>query len=92
MSGATQGAASIMDRFLEDSRATGRQVSLYLVSGYQLKGQVVEFDAHFVGPGGFPFPVEPHDSDVAVLGEELAHLAMKMVQILRQAMTHRMLQ
>ena len=27
MSGATQGAASIMDRFLEDSRATGRQVS-----------------------------------------------------------------
>ena len=48
MSGATRGDASLMDRFLEDSRATGRQVSLYLVSGYQLKGQVVEFDAETI--------------------------------------------
>lgn len=31
-------------RFLQDARATHRPVSLYLASGFQLKGEIVEFD------------------------------------------------
>ncbi len=38
------GGASLADRFLEDARDTHRQVSLYLISGFQLKGEVLEFD------------------------------------------------
>ena len=37
--------ATIADRFLQDARNSRKSVSLYLVSGYQLKGEVVEFDA-----------------------------------------------
>ena len=43
-SGDRQGE-TLADRFLQDSRDSRRQVSVYLVSGFQLKGEVVEFDA-----------------------------------------------
>ena len=37
-------SASLADRLLEEARSNRRSVSLYLVSGFQLKGEVVEFD------------------------------------------------
>ena len=39
-----KGSKTLADRFLQDSRDTHRPVSVYLVSGFQLKGEVVEFD------------------------------------------------
>ncbi len=35
---------TLAERFLNDARATRRPASLYLVSGFQLKGEIVEFD------------------------------------------------
>ena len=34
----------LADRFLNDAHESQQRVSLYLVSGFQLKGEVVEFD------------------------------------------------
>lgn len=34
----------LADRFLMDARETQVPVSLYLVSGFQLKGEIIEFD------------------------------------------------
>lgn len=36
--------APFTDRFLEDARDTHQRVSVYLVNGFQLKGEVVTFD------------------------------------------------
>ena len=41
--GVTEGL-TIAERFLHDASADRRTVSLYLVSGYQLKGEVISFD------------------------------------------------
>ena len=38
----------LADRFLEDMRDSHQGVSLYLVSGFQLKGQIVEFDENAI--------------------------------------------
>ena len=38
------GSTTLADRFLEDARDAVLLVSVYLVSGFQLKGNVVEFD------------------------------------------------
>ena len=35
---------SLADRFLRESREKGTPVSIYLISGFQLKGEVVEYD------------------------------------------------
>ncbi len=35
---------ALADRFLKDARDAGQPVSMYLVSGFQLKGEIVEFD------------------------------------------------
>ena len=35
---------TLADRFLRDLRETGRRVSVYLVNGFQLKGEIVELD------------------------------------------------
>ncbi len=40
----TKKTISLGNRFLEDARDTHRRVSLYLVNGFQLKGEVVTFD------------------------------------------------
>ena len=40
----TKETPTLNDRFLRDVRDARRQVSLYLISGFQLKGEVVEFD------------------------------------------------
>lgn len=37
-------SATLADRFLKDARETRRTVSLYLTSGFQLKGEIAEFD------------------------------------------------
>ena len=37
-------SASFADRLLEEARSNRWPLSLYLVSGFQLKGEVVEFD------------------------------------------------
>ena len=37
-------AASIADRFLQDMGASRTQVSIYLANGFQLKGEVVDWD------------------------------------------------
>jgi len=37
-------STTLAERFLNDARATHWPVSLYLVSGFQLKGKIVEFD------------------------------------------------
>ena len=37
-------SASLADRLLEEARKSRWPVSVYLVSGFQLKGEVVEFD------------------------------------------------
>ena len=34
----------LVDRFLSNMQDAGKQASLYLVSGFQMKGEVVEFD------------------------------------------------
>ena len=36
--------AKLTERFLQDARDAHQAVSMYLISGFQLKGQVVEFD------------------------------------------------
>ncbi len=38
------GSGTIADRFLKDARDNHRTVSLYLTSGFQLKGEIVDFD------------------------------------------------
>ncbi len=43
-----QGSPTLADRLLEEVWHSGRQVSVYLVSGFQLKGEVIEFDADTV--------------------------------------------
>lgn len=40
----TKKAIPLGNRFLEDARETHRRVSVYLVNGFQLKGEVVSFD------------------------------------------------
>ncbi len=35
---------TLAERYLNDARATRRPASLYLDSGFQLKGEIVEFD------------------------------------------------
>lgn len=40
----THQTAPLADRFLKDARGTRMSVSLYLVNGYQLKGEIIEFD------------------------------------------------
>ena len=35
---------TLVGRFLHDARESNRALSIYLVNGYQLKGEVVEFD------------------------------------------------
>lgn len=42
--GTTKETTTLANRFLKDARDTHQPVSLYLISGYQLKGEVVEFD------------------------------------------------
>ena len=45
MSMAKQGeSASLADRLLEDARDHHQLMSVYLLSGFQLKGEVMEFD------------------------------------------------
>ena len=39
---------SMADRLLEDMHRTRGAVSIYLVSGFQLKGEIVEFDAEAI--------------------------------------------
>lgn len=39
-----EGSPSITDRFLKDARDTHQTVSLYLASGFQLKGEIIDFD------------------------------------------------
>ena len=36
---------SLAERFLSEARASRRGISLYLLSGFQLKGEVVEVDS-----------------------------------------------
>ena len=43
-----QDSLTLADRLLEEVRRDRRPVSVYLVSGFQLKGEVVEFDADTV--------------------------------------------
>ena len=38
------GQVSLIDRFLEEARIANRQISVYLVNGFQLKGDVVAAD------------------------------------------------
>ena len=38
------GSTTIADRFLKDARDHHRTASLYLTSGFQLKGKIVDFD------------------------------------------------
>ena len=40
----TKKTIGLGNRFLEDARDTHRRVSVYLVNGFQLKGEVVTFD------------------------------------------------
>ena len=40
--------ATLAEAFLGDARDTGRQVSVYLVNGFQLKGVITEFDEEAV--------------------------------------------
>jgi len=37
-------STTLAERFLNDARAKHWPVSLYLISGFQLKGEIVEFD------------------------------------------------
>ena len=39
-----EGSTTIADRFLKDARDNHRTASLYLTSGFQLKGEIVDFD------------------------------------------------
>ena len=38
------GEASLVDRLLEEMKSNHQMASIYLVNGFQLKGEVVEFD------------------------------------------------
>ena len=40
----TEKATTLAEQFLKDALNTSQTVSLYLVSGFQLKGQVLAFD------------------------------------------------
>ena len=40
--------STLTDRFLEEARATSQPVNMYLVNGYQLKGEVEAFDAEAI--------------------------------------------
>lgn len=40
----TKEIITLANRFLKEARDTHQAVSMYLVSGFQLKGEVVEFD------------------------------------------------
>ncbi len=40
--------APLADRFLKDARDCQMSVSLYLVNGFQLKGEIIEFDAQSI--------------------------------------------
>ena len=40
----TKETATIADRFLKDTHDSHKPVSLYLVNGFQLKGEIQEFD------------------------------------------------
>ena len=46
----TQGneSTTIADRFLRDARDNHRTASLYLTSGFQLKGEIVDFDREVI--------------------------------------------
>lgn len=37
-------AGSLADKLLQDVRDSRRSISIYLVSGFQLKGEIVDFD------------------------------------------------
>lgn len=37
-------STTLAEWFLKEARATHRPVSLYLVNGFQLKGEIVQFD------------------------------------------------
>ena len=39
---------TLAERFLGDARESRRQISMYLVNGFQLKGEVVSFDERAV--------------------------------------------
>ena len=41
-------AATLAQRFFKDAQDTQRPVSMYLVNGFQLKGEVVAFDSETV--------------------------------------------
>ena len=41
-------SAKFADRLLQDMRDAQRRVSVYLVNGFQLKGEIVEFDEEAV--------------------------------------------
>ena len=43
-----QNSLTLADRLLEEVRRNRQPVSVYLVSGFQLKGEVLEFDADTV--------------------------------------------
>ena len=43
-----QNSLTLADRLLEEVRRNHQPVSVYLVSGFQLKGEVLEFDADTV--------------------------------------------
>lgn len=42
------GSTTIADRFLKDARDNHRTASLYLASGFQLKGKIVDFDREVI--------------------------------------------
>ena len=42
------GSTTIADRFLKDARDNHRTASLYLTSGFQLKGKIVDFDREVI--------------------------------------------
>jgi|TARA_Y100000031_G_scaffold52571_1_gene60134 host factor-I protein len=41
-------AATLADQFFRDALDTGQALSLYLVNGFQLKGQVLAFDTETI--------------------------------------------
>ena len=45
--------------------------------GLEGAAEVVEGDAALVRPGGFPLTIEPHDADVAVVGEQFRDLGVE---------------
>ena len=43
-----EAGATLADRLLKDMHHTARAVSVYLVNGFQMKGEVVEFDGESI--------------------------------------------